>query len=282
MAKLSRIFLKIFGGEGPTDDFAKFGSQTAGSPVKTKSVSLIQALDAWINGWRDAVVAGNRAPFLEDMNAVMFVHSYMAAYLLQEGIPEWDTDTEYFLGSVVKKTGTFELYGSLADNNQGNALPSATTDSNWRYLGSLSDLAITAKSGIIQPFGGAVVPLGYLLCDGAAVSRATYASLFATLGTVWGVGDGSTTFNLPDLRGKSLFGKAAAGTFGTLGASGGAETHVHGIPHTHEVPLVQIGQLNVGSGSFGQAGTTGGSSAANSGTSSNVSPFAVINYIIKT
>ena len=66
--------------------------------------------------------------------------------------------------------------------------------------------------------------LGWLLCDGAAVSRSTYAALFAAIGTTYGVGDGSTTFNLPELRQKFLRGKGASDT---LGAAGGAATHTH-------------------------------------------------------
>lgn len=79
------------------------------------------------------------------------------------------------------------------------------------------------------------VPSGWLLCDGSAVSRTTYARLFAVMGTVWGAGDGSTTFNLPDLRDRFPTGASATKPFGT---SGGSETinlqHTHGMNnHTH-------------------------------------------------
>ena len=56
----------------------------------------------------------------------------------------------------------------------------------------------------IHAFATQTVPDGYLICDGSVVSRAEYADLFAALGTVWGEGDGSTTFNVPDLRGEFL------------------------------------------------------------------------------
>lgn len=58
----------------------------------------------------------------------------------------------------------------------------------------------TEKPGMIKPFAGTTVPTGYLLCDGSAVSRTTYANLFSAIGTTYGSGDGSTTFNLPDLN----------------------------------------------------------------------------------
>lgn len=61
-------------------------------------------------------------------------------------------------------------------------------------------------AGKVAPFAGAVVPAGWLLCDGSAVSRVTYAALFAAIGTAWGAGDGATTFNLPDARGEFVRG----------------------------------------------------------------------------
>jgi len=60
--------------------------------------------------------------------------------------------------------------------------------------------------GTFTPFGGTVVPTGYLECYGQAISRVTYAELFAVISTTYGVGDGSTTFNLPDFRGRPLMG----------------------------------------------------------------------------
>lgn len=97
-----------------------------------------------------------------------------------------------------------------------------------------------APCGSIMPFAGATIPAGWLLCDGAAVSRTTYSSLFAALGGIsspWGLGNGSTTFNLPDLRTRVPVGKNSSGTFANLGAIGGAETmsltEAHLAAHSH-------------------------------------------------
>ena len=68
-------------------------------------------------------------------------------------------------------------------------------------------LDVRGDTGEIKPFAGATVPKGYLLCFGQAISRTAYAGLFAVLGTTYGAGDGSTTFNLPDLRGLVVAGK---------------------------------------------------------------------------
>lgn len=89
-------------------------------------------------------------------------------------------------------------------------------------------------SGSIIMFGGSSAPTGWLLCNGAAVSRTTYAALFAVVGTTFGVGDGSTTFNVPDARQKFPLGVAASGTGNALGATGGSIDHTHTVPaHFH-------------------------------------------------
>lgn len=88
--------------------------------------------------------------------------------------------------------------------------------------------------GALIPFAGSSAPDGFLLCDGDAVSRTTYAELFAEIGTTFGEGDGSTTFNLPDFRGRMAIGVAASGTASELGETGGAIDHTHtGPSHTH-------------------------------------------------
>ena len=82
-------------------------------------------------------------------------------------------------------------------------------------------------SGAITPFAGSAAPTGWFSCDGSAISRATYAALFAAIGTTYGAGDGSTTFNLPNLKGRVPVGVDAAQTeFDTRGETGGAKTHL--------------------------------------------------------
>ena len=83
--------------------------------------------------------------------------------------------------------------------------------------------------GRIEDFGGSAAPAGFLLCNGAAVSRTTYADLFNAIGTAWGAGDGSTTFNLPDLRGRSTIGQGSLNTNAqptiALAGTGGEAAH---------------------------------------------------------
>lgn len=104
--------------------------------------------------------------------------------------------------------------------------------------------SITLPAGMVAPYAGGSAPTGWLLADGSAVSRSTYADLFAAIGTSYGAGDGSTTFNLPNLKGKLPVGRdAAQSEFDTLGETGGEKTHVlttaelpshaHSINHDH-------------------------------------------------
>jgi microcystin-dependent protein len=78
----------------------------------------------------------------------------------------------------------------------------------------------------MMAWGSDTIPSNWLLCDGSAISRSTYASLFAAIGTQYGSGDGTTTFNLPDIKGRTIVGKDSGQTeFDTLGEQGGAKTH---------------------------------------------------------
>lgn len=128
-------------------------------------------------------------------------------------------------------TGKAEINGNMiVDGNVGigtsspgqpltvNGVIQSTTGGIMFPDGSVQTGAATtipAFSGVITMFGGPTAPTGWLLCDGSAVSRTTYATLFAAIGTTYGTGDGSTTFNLPDFRG--VFPKGAGSTNRTAG-----------------------------------------------------------------
>lgn len=84
-------------------------------------------------------------------------------------------------------------------------------------------------TGTITAFGAATAPTGWQLCDGTAISRTTNAALFAVIGTTYGPGNGTSTFNVPDLRQRFPLGHAASGTGSTLGGTGGTIDHVHAL-----------------------------------------------------
>jgi len=114
------------------------------------------------------------------------------------------------------------------------------------------------KIGSIAMYGKIEVPVGYLLCDGSAVSRATYAALFAVIGTAFGTGDGSTTFNLPNLLGKAVFGyNSGDSNFNSIGKTGGAKTV--NLAHSHT--------MNTHSHSFSSGSTNAAPSFQNDGGS---------------
>lgn len=167
--------------------------------------------------------------------------------------------------------------------------------------------AITATvipTGSIFPYAGSAAPSGWLLCAGQAVSRTTYATLFSLIGTSFGPGDGSTTFNVPDARGRSLFGldnlggsaagrvtNAVSGVDGvTLGASGGdqrTQSHAHGATGSGLVGN------NLSNGTNRAVGTGDGINAGyfqdvqvnvgtyGSGASQNMPPALIVGFIIK-
>lgn len=134
MAKLVRQTAKLFGSAVSTSQIAQFGSLAASSPVTytganaITNANLIQATN-WTQGW-SAAVEGANSPALEDLNAFCFMDSYQIGYLMQTGIPEWDSATTYYIGSVAQD-GTGNIYTSLTNSNLNNALSST---SNWKLL----------------------------------------------------------------------------------------------------------------------------------------------------
>jgi microcystin-dependent protein len=150
---------------------------------------------------------------------------------------------------------------------------------------------VTIPAGVITQFGGSTAPTGWVLCDGTAYSRTvTYNNLFTAVGTTYGGGDGSTTFNVPNLKGRVPVGRdASQSEFDTLAETGGLKevtlTTAQIPNHSHAGQIVFGG----GSGSTGVRADgigssqpdTGGVNGTTGGAHTNLQPYIVVNYIIK-
>lgn len=142
--------------------------------------------------------------------------------LFQDGTPQtgqqgttlsedWFNDLqENICGVIEDGAGEALVKGDYTQLRRAIASMIAASVVDWTAaIAAAQTAAIAAarvRPGVIEMYGANAAPAGYLECDGAAVSRATYADLFAAIGTVHGVGDGATTFNVPDLRGEFVRG----------------------------------------------------------------------------
>jgi len=163
----------------------------------------------------------------------------------------------------------------------------STSKSGEFSVGDANNKAVPVMPvGCVIPFAGAAAPTGWLLCQGQAVSRTTYAQLFSVIGTTYGSGDGSTTFNLPDMRGR-----VAVGSDANLGAAAGVQsvslTAAQNGPHNHTT-LIDYKNLmgtQEGSNSFQvrqePAGAVTTGSSGNGAAHENRQPSLYLNQIIK-
>jgi len=186
-----------------------------------------------------------------------------------------------------------------------------THGTNLQLLGSTNRTTVYGDTGIYQIVGSVVTelfymplsgtsvpagtmlqtfcssaPTGYLLCDGSAISRTTYANLFAAIGVTYGSGDSVTTFNLPDCRDKFILTKGT--TYSTLGATGGEITHsltISEMPsHTHNGPIsYSVAAGGTPNGWIGTNSSSGLSTTSTGGgvSHNNMPPYIVINTCIK-
>lgn len=195
-------------------------------------------------------------------------------------------DQTHSLDGTGTATGYGLLYGSSMDtaDTTGTNMPpyqvvnyvikatAGITEEDSALTNRVSTLEATVGSmfpaGTILASAITTAPDGWAICDGSAVSRSTYASLFAAIGTTYGVGDNVTTFNLPNLKGRTIFGRDAAQTeFDTLGESGGNK-------------LIQ----GHGSGTATGYGLTYSESvltATGLTTAQNLPPYTALNYLIR-
>lgn len=159
------------------------------------------------------------------------------------------------IGGNLAVTGTSTFTGNVTASGDITAATFTGDGSGLTGVVAVSEQGV--PPGTIVAYGGAAAPADWLLCDGSAVDRTTYAALFAIIGETYGVGDGSTTFNLPDLRGRFPLGKAASGTGSALAETGGAIDHDHTTSaHTHDVGTLAVASHNHSAGTLAVASHT--------------------------
>jgi microcystin-dependent protein len=215
--------------------------------------------------------------------------------------------------SVVGTSTTQTLTGKTISgaSNTFSAIPEAAVTSLTSDLAALAvadsaevtnrnaAILVATPLGMVVPFAGAAAPTGWLLCDGSAVSRTTYAGLFSVVSTAYGAGNGSTTFNVPNLKGKVVVGRDSAQTeFDTLGETGGEKTHTlteseipahdHALEHASLGAGVTLSEIAFSSGSgtnrYAVANGTPTLDTADAGSGAahnNLQPYMALNYIIK-
>ena len=285
-------------------------------PNKTKSYSVLNKVSA--NAAGNVVmmrVAGNTGVTL-NRSSTLFQHvvcdGTSVRTVSQTDFSSLDVAGAAAIAGNVSIGGTLLATGASQLNSTVTVAGAAVFKSNVSIAGTLTGGGVTGvPTGGIIPYAGATAPTNYLLCYGQAVSRSTYSSLFSIISTTYGVGDGSSTFGIPDLRGRAVAGQDDMGgssadrltnqTGGvngdTLGGSGGSETHTlttaQLAAHTHDAGTYNIStggdaaqsstngavfrnDISTSTAVGGDSGSTGSGSAHN-----NVQPTFILNYIIK-
>lgn len=283
--------------------------------------SQLDALQTFLNGLESnlngCLFTDGTNQMLAPLNMGGFRIEFMADPInVGDGVTKNYHDTAFtaITTGYVKRDGSLAMLGNLnmggfKVTNLNLSAPTQDGDgvSRGYLLTVLAAIAVT-PSGTIAAFAGDEIslPIGWLICNGQAVSRTTYAALFAVVGTTYGVGNGSTTFNVPDFRGRVALGKdnmggTSANVVGNpladvLGGTLGAETvalNVNDLPsHTHSYNDKVVSN-GTGGSDLGPANTNTTSaytditgrttSATGSGTAhANMQPSIALNVMIKT
>jgi len=213
------------------------------------------------------------------------------------------TGTTALTGALSGSTATFsDAISSVSPVFTGTpTAPTAAAGTNTTQLATTAFvLSNGAPTGGLIMWGTGTAPTGWLLCDGTAVNRTTYAALFAVISTTFGTGDGSTTFNLPNYTNRMPYGTTVAATGGSADAVVVSHTHtatstVTDPGHAHTISVAagglggQDGPTRALAGTSSTSTQTTGITVATtnantgvSGTNANLPPYLGINFIIKT
>lgn len=203
------------GGEINTETITgKTGTITNLTATTVKAGTL--TADA-LNGPLTGNVTGTADKAVADGDGNNIVNTYVTKSAVQGELTNYLPLSGGTLTGDVDITGDLFVEGAITGNVTGNVTGAATSATNDGNGNNIASTYLPAVVGVVQAFAGSTTPQGWLLCDGSAVSRKTYASLYACIGTTYGSGNGSTTFNLPNLVDKFVEGSATAGTVKSAG-----------------------------------------------------------------
>lgn len=202
---------------------------------------------------------------------------------------ELNVTGESTVGNVTFTTGANTIAG-IQNQNLVDKSSAESISATWDFDGvTINSQSIAPPVGAVIDYAGSSAPVGWLICNGDAVSRSTYSSLFSVIGTTYGSGDGSTTFNVPDARGRTSIGVGTGSglTARALADTGGEETHelteAEMPAHTHTVPVGGTDTF-VDKLAGAQGATIGNVSSSSTGSGdphNNMPPFLALHKIIR-
>ena len=211
------------------------GSATSSNTGTIYSSGVYVAVPSYESTWENPIAINTLSKYLTSIPAA---DSKKIVSLLEDNA----RSLEDHLDTAYLKVSGGTVYGSTT-------MAGSTTFFGSVTIGTRPLEALISPTGSITMFGGTALPNGWLYCDGAAVSRTDYLTLWAVIGSNFGAGNGSTTFNLPNLTTKFPLG--STGTPGTTGgsstvtiASGNLPTHTHTHNHTHDFDIAQADPHN--------------------------------------
>lgn len=212
MAKINRSKQEIFANQAGSRQITAFGTAKNETPTFTKELNQIQN-NNYLYGWTQALLP-DKAPFEEDMNALFYAITSQLAYIFQEGIPEYDPNTEYSLNALARGIGSNVIYSSVVSENLGNDLSDANYWTPFITGGTLAGYEIGKPEITLN---NTLLP-NEIWLEGGKVAKNLYPKLVAIYGNTYAPStatDTSTYLYLPDFRNRAIWG---ADSFGYLSA----------------------------------------------------------------
>jgi microcystin-dependent protein/phage-related tail fiber protein len=274
-------------------DAGDYYGNTFHSTVATGTAPLTVASTTLVTNLNADLLDGQSGSYYTNQNAfsnIVVGSSTIAADTATDSLTLVATAPITITADTTNDKVTFDIANATASAD------GAMSAADKSKLDGIAAGADAIPAGAITMFAGGSLPSGWLWCQGQAVSRTTYSALYSAIGTTYGTGDGSTTFNLPNMGGRVPVGTDVNQTeFSSLGKTGGEKTHTLSTTempsHSHNIKFGGA-SMSMGSGSTGDylltGWTTGGGvtqvtedAAGGGGAHNNLQPYISFNFMIK-